>query len=76
MMRISKIAGDVSTGRLNHALRVKNVHLSENKKKVKLMLYTSKTHGKESHPQEIKISAREDCIALHRLKATAHVCPF
>ena len=39
-----------------HVLRAKNIHVAHNKNKIMIVLYTSKTHGKESRPQEIKIS--------------------
>ena len=40
-----------------HTIKACNVHVGNNKDKIQLVLYTSKTHGKESGPQKIKISA-------------------
>ena len=42
-----------------HVIKAKNVHLAENKEKLRLVLYSSKTHGKESHLQNIKIVASD-----------------
>ena len=40
-----------------HVLRAQNVHIATNKDKMLLILYSSKTHGKESRPQKIKITS-------------------
>ena len=40
-----------------HNIKAKDVHVGNNKDKIQLVLYSSKTHGKESRPQKIKISA-------------------
>ena len=41
----------------NHTLKTCNVHVGNTKDKILLVLYTSKTHGQESGPQKIRISA-------------------
>ena len=46
--------GEMTLGQ--HTIKACNVHLGNNKDKVLLVLYTSKTHGKESEPQRIKIA--------------------
>ena len=46
-----------------HTLKASNVHISGNKDKIMLVLYTSKTHGTESSPQRIKISAVQESKA-------------
>ena len=51
LMRVGEITQS------NHALKAVNVHTGRNKNKILLILYTSKTHGKDQYPQEIKISA-------------------
>ena len=38
-----------------HVILAKDVHLAENKDKLLIVLYSSKTHGKESLPQLVKI---------------------
>ena len=40
-----------------HTLKVCNIHVSGNKQKIQIVLYTSKTHGIDSSPQKIKIAA-------------------
>ena len=37
-----------------HVLKAKNIHIGNNKDKIMMVLYSSKTHGKESRPQHIK----------------------
>ena len=55
----------------SHYVRAKDVHVAENKNKILVILYTSKTHGKESRPQRIKISSQTDEVLKDR-----HFCPF
>ena len=50
LMRISELVGI-------HAIKANHVHAGENKDKLLIVLYSSKTHGKESRPQQIKINA-------------------
>ena len=50
LMRI----GEVALG--DHTAQARDVHVGHNKEKILIMLYSSKTHGKESIPQKIKIS--------------------
>ena len=38
-----------------HVIKARDVHIADNKLKVLIMLYSSKTHGRESLPQKIKI---------------------
>ena len=49
LLRISEIAGI-------HAVRAGDLHVARNKEKIMIVLYTSKTHGRGSEPQEIKIT--------------------
>ena len=46
--------GEITTG--NHPIRARNVHMGENKNKIMMVLFTSKTHGLGSYPQKITIS--------------------
>ena len=56
----------------DHSVRACDAHIAENKEKILLILYTSKTHGLESQPQKIKISS-----AKHEMKfKKRHFCPF
>ena len=64
LMRVGELAlGD-------HTLKAKDVYIATNKNKILLVLYTSKTHGKESAPQQIKISESEIT------KSKKFFCPF
>ena len=59
--------GEVASG--PHALLVTNVYVSDGQQ-VKLVLYSSKTHGKNTRPQKIRINA------IHRNKKGVHFfCP-
>ena len=40
-----------------HVLKAGDVHFTSSQDKMLIVLYSSKTHGKESRPQKIKISA-------------------
>ena len=64
--------GEITTG--THPVKAKNVHIGRNKDKILMILFTSKTHGLESKPQEVKISAK----GLNRESNTAKqfFCPF
>ena len=62
--------GELAMG--SHPVLAANVHIGQNKDKMLFILYTSKTHGLESKPQEIKISSKNlDAKLLNR-----HFCPF
>ena len=65
LMRI----GELSEG--SHAVKAANIHVGTNKDKILIVLYTSKTHGKESYPQKIKITALNESCKMNRL-----FCPF
>ena len=54
-----------------HTIKACKVHVGNNKDKILLVLYTSKTHGKESKPQRIKVSA-----VPMKQKDTKFFCPF
>ena len=46
--------GELAEG--NHSIKACNVHVGNNKDKIMIVLYSSKTHGKESRPQKVKIA--------------------
>ena len=54
-----------------HALKAVNVEIAVNKNKLRLTLDSSKTHRKESLPQQIKISETEATGRRHKF-----FCPF
>ena len=55
----------------NHTIRARNVHIAQNKFKVLIILYSSKTHSHESRPQKIKITSK-----LESHNAQTFYCPF
>ena len=57
LLRISEVADRREVSASKHAIKAVNVHLGLNKDKILLVLFSSKTHGEESHPQQIKIEA-------------------
>ena len=61
--------GEVSQG--DHAMKAKDVHMASNKDKMLIVLHTSKTHGRESFPQKIKIKAASNSEIVERF-----FCPF
>ena len=68
LMRI----GELTTG--THPLKAKDIHSANNKDKLLLILYSSKTHGKESRPQTIKIEANPLSDITKTIRR--HFCPF
>ena len=59
--------GELTSG--SHPICAPNVHIAQNKKKMLFILYSSKTHGKESHAQRVKITGIEN-------KQSKFFCPF
>ena len=43
-----------------HVMKACNVYTASNKEKILIILYTSKTHGQESYPQQIKITSNAE----------------
>ena len=65
MMRVGELT------KSDHTLKASDLHIGNNKDKILIILYTSKTHGKESKPQHIKISATKGGN-----NKTKFFCPF
>ena len=62
-----------------HTVLAKNLHVERNKDKILILLYSSKTHGKESNPQEIKITGVKSNDASPRFRQNnknRFHCPF
>ena len=55
LMRMSEIAAETGEFSMNHAVMAADVYVGMNKPKILVLLYSSKTHGSGSQPQEIKI---------------------
>ena len=66
LMRIGELADS------SHSLKACNVHTGINKNKILLVLYTSKTHGLDTYPQRIKISAADNAL----MTTKRVLCPF
>ena len=57
-----------------HTIKAANIHVGHNKDKILLVLYSSKTHGKESRPQKIKITATKEGRSFNN--RNMFFCPF
>lgn len=57
-----------------HTVKALNVHVTLNKNKFLIMLYSSKTRDKESMPQRIIIT--EDTTSKRKAKSAKFFCPF
>ena len=65
--------GEIVDG--SHTMQARNVYFAQNKSKILIVLYTSKTHDVNSRPQKIKISALEQQPKTLN-KKFRHFCPF
>ena len=54
LLRVGEITDSI------HSIKAKDVHESKRKKKLLLILYSSKTHGKESIPQQVRILGKRE----------------
>ena len=52
LLRVGEISESI------HAIKAKDIHESKNSNKIMIVLYSSKTHGKESLPQKIRITGK------------------
>ena len=69
LMRIGELAeGD-------HSVKAGNIEVALNKYKIKVILYTSKTHGQGSYPQKIKIQALDQYFSRDARRYRVF-CPF
>ena len=57
-----------------HVIKAANVHISKNKDKLLIILYSSKTHSRANVPQKIKISANSQNSQNQKRKR--NFCPF
>ena len=64
----------------DHSIKNNNIHVGQNKDKILIILYSSKTHDQSSYPQQIKISSqKEEAKHIRRQnKKCKHsfFCPF
>ena len=68
MMRV----GEVTMS--NHVIKAKDVHMATNKDKIRIALYSSKTHSKAMRPQRIKITSNVNEKSGSSIKRI--FCPF
>ena len=68
--------GELTAGG-EHTILATNVHVARKKEKILIILYLSKTHGKESRPQKVKITSiqSQKGVALKDQKKN-FFCPF
>ena len=59
----------------SHAVKVNDVHVGRNKRKLLLILRSSKTHTKGCKPQMVKISSTDKIETVAR-KIGPYLCPF
>ena len=72
LLRVGEIASQKGEFCLDHAVKTPDVHVGQNKQKILIILYSSKTHGKESLPQKIRIEA----VSKTCSSKFSHFCPF
>ena len=68
LFRISEVTTTASM----HVIKVKDVHIGQNKKKILFILHSSKTHGEYSRPQMVKINSK----LIASGKTNQSYCPF
>ena len=66
--------GELAYG--DHTLKANDVHVGSNKDKILLVLYTSKMHGYDSYPQEIRISVEQGKEFNKINRKLRNFCPF
>ena len=73
LFRVSELCQTPS----GHALKAKDVHEAEGKKKLLMLLHSSKTHGKGQQAQQIKIEGVDKNKQLLNRSRVCHThCPF
>ena len=63
--------GELTEG--EHTIKVRDIHIGDNKNKILIVLHSSKTHGVNKQPQIIKISALEHYAEMQK---KWFFCPF
>ena len=66
-----------------HVIRANSVHVGQNKDKILIVLYSSKTHNIESEPQQVKIKSnkkddnnKDVNNSKNNYSKNSHFCPF
>ena len=68
MMRVSEVCAST------HVLKAKDIQVATNKDKLRLVLYSSKTHSRANRPQKIKITSNSS--ERSGFYAKRYFCPF
>ena len=72
--------GEITAG--SHPIKAKDVHIGLNKKKLMIILWTSKTHWTDSKPQIVRINSTDSknkvsgTVCTREMKDHPHFCPF
>ena len=66
--------GEISKGQ--HAVKVNNVYMAQNKRKMLFLLRTSKTHRRGTKPQLIKICSRSNDTLNKSAVQMNSICPY
>ena len=74
LLRVGELAFEGGENKMNHAVKACDIHVGQNKPKILVVLYSSKTHGRESQPQTVKIKQNKN--AGHHKHHKAHFCQF
>ena len=73
LLRVSEVAQSNDT---DHAVKARDVHVGDNKRKFLLVLRTSKTHWKNMKPQLIKIAAKSAKTKQKHSEHNKLLCPY
>ena len=68
--------GELTSG--SHPIKASDIHIGQNKEKLLILLYSSKTHGRESRPQKVKIVANNNYndVQKNAYHNQQFFCPF
>ena len=72
LLRVSEVTSTES----NHAVLAKDLQIADNKRKILLILRSSKTHGKNMHPQLVKISSTRKKNSVSQDESKHKFCPY
>ena len=73
LLRVSEVAQSNDT---DHAVKARDVHVGDNKRKFLLVLRMSKTHWKNMKPQLIKIAAKSAKTKQKHSEHNKLLCPY
>ena len=65
---------EIAETKAGHALKAKDIFVGTNKQKILIILYSSKTHGKNKRPQQVRISPNANTTTVWSRNKL--FCPF